>query len=87
MGGLSGAPLTAKSIEVLRQLAACVGGAVPLIGVGGIMSGADAQTRIAAGASLVQLYTGLVYSGPALVRECIDALCGGHAAEMAKAAA
>jgi dihydroorotate dehydrogenase len=86
-GGLSGAPLTAKSTEVLRQLAACVGGAVPLIGVGGIMSGADAQARIASGASLVQLYTGLVYSGPALVRECVDALCGGHAAAMAAGAA
>jgi dihydroorotate dehydrogenase len=82
-GGLSGAPLTAKSTDVLRQLAACAGGAVPLIGVGGIMSGADAQARMAAGARLVQLYTGLVYSGPALVRECIDALCGGHAAASA----
>ena len=79
-GGLSGAPLTAKSNEVLRQLAACVGDAGPLIGVGGIMSAADAQARIAAGASLVQLYTGLVYNGPTLVRECVDALCGGHAA-------
>jgi dihydroorotate dehydrogenase len=79
-GGLSGAPLTAKSNNVLRQLAACVGNAVPLIGVGGIMSGADAQARIAAGASLVQLYTGLVYNGPTLVRECVDALCGGHVA-------
>ena len=75
-GGLSGAPLTRKSNEVMRQLAACVGGAIPLIGVGGIMSGADARERMAAGASLVQIYTGLVYAGPGLVHECIDALCG-----------
>jgi dihydroorotate dehydrogenase len=75
-GGLSGAPLTRKSTEVMRQLAACVGHAIPLIGVGGIMSGEDARQRIAAGASLVQLYTGLVYAGPGLVQECIAALCG-----------
>jgi dihydroorotate dehydrogenase len=81
-GGLSGAPLTRKSTEVMHELAACVGGAIPLIGVGGIMSGADARDRIAAGASLVQLYTGLIYRGPGLVRECLDAICG-DAARMA----
>ena len=75
-GGLSGAPLTQKSTEVMRQLAACIDGAIPLIGVGGILSGVDAQDRMAAGASLVQLYTGLVYRGPGLITECIDALCG-----------
>jgi dihydroorotate dehydrogenase len=75
-GGLSGAPLTQKSTNVMRQLAACVDGAIPLIGVGGIMSGEDARNRIAAGASLVQLYTGLIYKGPGLVGECIDAICG-----------
>jgi dihydroorotate dehydrogenase len=83
-GGLSGAPLKRKSNEVMRELAACIGGAIPLIGVGGIMSGADAQERIAAGASLVQLYTGLVYRGPELVRECIDALCTANAVQTAR---
>jgi dihydroorotate dehydrogenase len=82
-GGLSGAPLTRKSTKVMHELAACTGGAIPLIGVGGIMSRADARERIAAGASLVQLYTGLIYTGPGLVRECIDALCGEGAARMA----
>jgi dihydroorotate dehydrogenase len=74
-GGLSGAPITERSTRVARDLARALNGALPVIGVGGIMSGADARDRIAAGASLVQLYTGLVYRGPALVRECIDALC------------
>lgn len=74
-GGLSGAPLRAKASAVLRELAHDVAGAIPIIGVGGIMSAADAQERLAAGASLVQLYTGLVYKGPSLVRECVDALC------------
>jgi dihydroorotate dehydrogenase len=68
-GGLSGAPITERSTRVARELARALNGALPVIGVGGIMSGADARERIAAGASLVQLYTGLVYRGPALVRE------------------
>jgi dihydroorotate dehydrogenase len=51
-----------------------LGNAVPIIGVGGILSGSDAQAKIAAGAQLVQLYSGLIYRGPALVRECADAL-------------
>jgi dihydroorotate dehydrogenase len=50
-----------------------------VIGVGGIMSGADARAKIDAGASLVQLYTGLIYKGPKLVTECIDAVCGARA--------
>jgi dihydroorotate dehydrogenase len=74
-GGLSGAPLTERSTRVARELARALHGAVPVIGVGGIMSGSDARDRIAAGASLVQLYTGLIYRGPALVQECVDALC------------
>jgi len=74
-GGLSGAPLTGRATAVIRELAQALGGAVPVIGVGGIMTGADARTKIAVGASLVQLYTGLVYRGPALVGECIAALC------------
>lgn len=73
-GGLSGAPLTSQAQAVTTQLAAKLAGAVPVIGVGGIMNGADAAARIAAGASLVQVYTGLVYAGPALVGECVDAI-------------
>ncbi|MBI4207836.1 MAG: quinone-dependent dihydroorotate dehydrogenase [Betaproteobacteria bacterium] len=75
-GGLSGAPLAERAAGIVRQLAHALGDAFPVIGVGGIMSGADAQQRVAAGASLVQLYTGLIYRGPALVEECVDALCG-----------
>jgi dihydroorotate dehydrogenase len=73
-GGLSGAPLTVQAQSVTTQLTAALAGAVPVIGVGGIMSGNDAAGRIAAGASLVQLYTGLVYAGPALVRDCINTI-------------
>lgn len=80
-GGLSGAPLTARATSVVRQLAQALAGELPIIGVGGIMAPADAREKIAAGASLVQLYTGLVYRGPALVRECIAALCAGAAGD------
>jgi len=66
-GGLSGAPLLAPSTEVLRAFRAATAGRLPLIGVGGIASGADAYLKIRAGASAVQLYTGLVYGGPGLV--------------------
>ncbi|MGH8221691.1 MAG: quinone-dependent dihydroorotate dehydrogenase [Woeseiaceae bacterium] len=69
-GGLSGAPLRERSTTVLRALAALVKGELPLIGVGGIMSGDDAREKFAAGASLVQIYTGLVYRGPSLISEC-----------------
>ncbi|MDB5901536.1 MAG: hypothetical protein JWM26_414 [Betaproteobacteria bacterium] len=75
-GGLSGAPVKAKSTHVVRELARALAGRIPVIGVGGISSGEDAREKIAAGASLVQIYTGLVYKGPALVRECVAALCG-----------
>jgi dihydroorotate dehydrogenase len=74
-GGLSGAPVTERSTRVVQELSNALQGELPVIGVGGIMSGADARGKIAAGASLVQLYTGLVYRGPALVRECVKALC------------
>jgi dihydroorotate dehydrogenase len=74
-GGLSGAPLTARATSVVRQLAQALAGNLPVIAAGGIMSGADAREKVATGASLVQLYTGLVYRGPALVGECIAALC------------
>ena len=73
-GGLSGAPLMDKSTAVLRMLRSRLPEAIPLIGVGGIMAGADAAKKMAAGASLVQLYTGLVYRGPVLVGECVDAM-------------
>ena len=73
-GGLSGAPVFDLSNIVIRALKAEVGEAVPIIGVGGILSGRDARAKIDAGAKLVQLYSGLIYRGPALVRECADAL-------------
>jgi dihydroorotate dehydrogenase len=73
-GGLSGAPVRAASTRVIRELTRHLQNEVPIIGVGGILSGADAQEKIAAGASLVQLYSGLIYRGPELVRECVQAL-------------
>jgi dihydroorotate dehydrogenase len=73
-GGLSGAPLTARSLRVVEALHRRLDGALPVIGVGGILTGDDARAKRAAGARLVQLYTGLVYRGPALVAECARAL-------------
>ncbi len=73
-GGLSGAPVRSRSTAVVRQLAAELRGALPIIGVGGILSGADAAEKITAGASLVQLYSGLIYRGPALVGEACAAI-------------
>lgn len=73
-GGLSGVPVFEKSNTVIRALHAELGDALPIIGVGGILSGNDARTKISAGASLVQIYTGLIYRGPVLVRECAAAL-------------
>jgi dihydroorotate dehydrogenase len=75
-GGLSGRPLFARATEVVRLLAAHLQGALPIIAVGGILSGSDAAEKIRAGASLVQLYTGLIYRGPVLVGECRAALAG-----------
>ena len=66
-GGLSGKPLFAPSTALLAEMYRLTGGKLPLIGVGGIASGADAYEKIRAGASLVQLYTALVYQGPGLV--------------------
>ncbi|PPC94567.1 MAG: dihydroorotate dehydrogenase (quinone) [Methylotenera sp.] len=66
-GGLSGAPVRDKSTIVIQQLSQRLQGALPIIGVGGILSGADAVEKIAAGASLVQVYSGLIYKGPKLV--------------------
>lgn len=73
-GGLSGKPLLAKSNAVLSRLRARVGERIPLIGVGGILTGGDAVAKVAAGAKLVQVYTGMIYRGPALIGECVDAL-------------
>lgn len=73
-GGLSGAPLMEPSTAVLRRLRSRLPEAIPMIGVGGIMGGPDAAKKMAAGASLVQLYTGLVYRGPGLVAECVEAM-------------
>lgn len=73
-GGLSGRPLRALATEAVRTLSRALDGALPIIGVGGILSGADAKEKIDAGATLVQIYTGLIYRGPGLVAECADAL-------------
>ena len=74
LGGLSGAPVREGSNRVIRQLRASLPAQMPIIGVGGILSGADAVEKIEAGASLVQLYTGLLYRGPALVSECAGSI-------------
>jgi dihydroorotate dehydrogenase len=73
-GGLSGAPVKQKSTQVIQQLSQRLQGALPIIGVGGILSGADAVEKIAAGASLVQVYSGLIYKGPKLVRDICNTL-------------
>jgi dihydroorotate dehydrogenase len=75
-GGLSGAPLRVRATHVVRTLAALLKNEVPLIGNGGIMSAQDAAEKFSAGASLVQIYTGLVYRGPKLIEECIAAYPG-----------
>jgi dihydroorotate dehydrogenase len=77
-GGLSGAPLHEASVSVIRVLREWLGSGFPIVGVGGIARGTDAIEKIAAGASLVQLYTGLVYRGPQLVRESVDAVAAMH---------
>jgi dihydroorotate dehydrogenase len=73
-GGLSGAPVFEASNRVIRLLRAALPVGYPIIGVGGVLSGADARAKIAAGADLVQVYTGLIYKGPALVSDCARAL-------------
>ena len=74
-GGLSGSPLTKISTNIIRQLHAVLKGTVPIIGVGGIMCASDAQEKIDAGASLIQIYTGLIYQGPELVRDAVKIFC------------
>jgi dihydroorotate dehydrogenase len=73
-GGLSGAPVRDKSTAVIRQLAAELKGALPIIGVGGILTGADAVEKMQAGAALVQVYSGMIYRGQELVTECAAAI-------------
>ena len=71
---MSGRPLFAKSTAVLRGMAQRLGPEVPLVGVGGILSGADAAAKVEAGAALVQFYTGMIYRGPHLIGECVEAM-------------
>ena len=73
-GGLSGAPVLAASNRVISQLRAALGTGFPIIGVGGVMSGLDAVSKIKAGADVVQIYTGLIYKGPALVAEAANSI-------------
>ena len=73
-GGLSGAPVLAASNRVIGQLRAALGQGFPIIGVGGVMSGLDAVSKIKAGADVVQIYTGLIYKGPALVTEAANSI-------------
>lgn len=72
-GGLSGAPLFEASTEVVRKLAAALAGEVPIIAAGGVVDGAKAKAKLDAGAQLVQIYSGLVYRGPGLVKDCVAA--------------
>jgi dihydroorotate dehydrogenase len=80
VGGLSGAPVLAASNKVIAQLRAALGSQFPIIGVGGVMSAADAQAKVAAGANVVQLYTGFIYQGPGLIQDAAQALAKGAVA-------
>jgi dihydroorotate dehydrogenase len=73
-GGLSGSPLAARSEAVLRQIVRRVDGEIPIVSVGGIMSPEDAKRRLDMGAALIQIYTGLIYHGPGLVKEILRVL-------------
>lgn len=75
-GGLSGAPVCNRSTTVIRELTTALQGTLPIIGVGGILSGEDAAEKFHAGAALIQIYSGLIYRGPELINECIRAI--GH---------
>jgi len=71
-GGLSGAPLNARNTALVRSVVQRTGGRLPVVASGGVMNAADAQAKLDAGAALVQLYTGLIYAGPGLVKEILD---------------
>jgi dihydroorotate dehydrogenase len=73
-GGLSGKPLSTRSTQVIQKIHDYTAGELPVIGVGGVMNGSDAQAKLEAGAKLVQIYTGLVYAGPGLVKDMLEAL-------------
>ncbi|KXZ62987.1 quinone-dependent dihydroorotate dehydrogenase [Acinetobacter venetianus] len=73
-GGLSGAPVFEKSTECLRQFSEILNGQIPLIGVGGILNGEQAVAKQQVGASLVQIYSGLIYTGPTLIKDCVNAM-------------
>jgi dihydroorotate dehydrogenase len=73
-GGLSGKPIRERSTEIIEYIAEKTNGELPIIGVGGIMSAADAIEKIKAGASLIQIYTGFIYEGPGLVKKINEAL-------------
>ncbi len=77
-GGLSGAPVLEASNQIIRQLRSALGSRFPIIGVGGILSGADAVSKIRAGADVVQIYSGLIYRGPVLVTEAAQAIAHMH---------
>jgi dihydroorotate dehydrogenase len=83
-GGLSGAPLFEKSTAVVRSLAKALANEVPIIAAGGVMDGAKARAKLDAGAALVQIYSGLIYRGPKLVVECIEA-CANAASDRRQA--
>jgi dihydroorotate dehydrogenase len=72
-GGVGGPPRRARATDVIGTLCRELKGEIPVVGVGGIMNGADAAEKMAAGASLVQIYSGLVFRGPELVHECVSA--------------
>jgi dihydroorotate dehydrogenase len=74
VGGLSGKPLSSRSIEAVQKIHGYTAGKLPIIGVGGIMQASDAQAKLETGAKLVQIYTGLVYAGPGLVKSILEAL-------------
>ncbi len=78
-GGLSGAPLTQRATAVIQQLQGLLQDTIPIIGVGGIMSADNAHDKFKAGARLIQLYTGLIYRGPDLIKEVAQAVCSGQA--------
>jgi dihydroorotate dehydrogenase len=73
-GGLSGSALRSRSEAVLSQIVKCIDGQIPVVSSGGIMNPEDAKKRLASGASLVQVYTGLIYHGPALVKNIVKSL-------------
>lgn len=78
-GGLSGAPLFERSTAVVRELSHALAGELPVIAAGGVLCGDDAAAKLDAGASLIQLYSGLIYRGPELVSECVGATTGREA--------